>query len=906
MSDLLELLFGKEDAAIVVDRGGRIVAVNEYAMKLFEHVREELLGKRLDEFIRERQAERKVRIRAKTKEKAALDWISEICGADGKAIGYVHSFRQVAAYERSFTSDNPCTAIIDDAPLAIYIRDLEQRYLFVNKLWEQAIGLDRSQVIGKTLYELFPEDVVKMVISSDEKLLQGHRVVQIEEVCARTGEPRSYLSTKFLLYDDGQPWAICTMSMDVTEQKHSQSELLRYAKELERSQKLQQDNTYRLELIVEELRLANKRAEEASRAKSQFLMNMSHEIRTPMNAIIGLTGLLNETQLTAQQRDYVETIRSSSEALLTIVNDILDFSKLESSELELESVVFEVRELVESTLLLLHEKAFFKGIELYYDASDSVPYQVVSDVTRIRQILVNLLSNAIKFTEAGEVAVLLDARLLESDICELHFSVRDTGVGIAAEDLGKLFHPFTQIDSSISRKRGGIGLGLAISKRLVDLLGGRIWVESELGKGSSFHFVIPCKLTQGVLPEYLAAKDQFAGKRVLLVSDNEASSLVVEKFLKRWGIRVARDLFLQAIKRLASGETFDLVIINSTSQLDWDLIERTEKASVKQPLLLCNSDYIKSERYPFTASYLGKPFRPLQLYERIKEVFYEKAEQVKDAVRHEEGVSSKEGINLRILLVEDNVVNQKVMLLMLERLGYRADLAANGQEALEMLRKVRYDLVLMDVQMPVMDGLEATRRIRCFEHGQYRPYVIAVTAHAMKGDRELCLDAGMDDYISKPVRKDELCRAIERAVERILACEKTAAVTGVHKVIDLQEQEVVNLDSLMLLRQMQQLDEPDVVLEIIKNYLNNSQQTFSALVTAVRERNPRDIEFYSHSLKSASSIFEATLLMNPCAELERCSRNGCLENAEALLEEISRQYRRVVVALERQVTHGSS
>lgn len=614
-----------------------------------------------------------------------------------------------------------------------------------------------------------------------------------------------------------------------------------------------------------------------------------------MNAVIGLAGLLGETNLTSEQRDYVDTIRYSGETLLTIVNDILDFSKIESGKLEVEMMLFDLRECIEHTFDLLSEKAAEKDLDLYYTVGEGTPAEIISDPIRVRQILVNLVSNALKFTQKGEVEVSLEAEQLQDGRYEVHFCVRDTGIGIAPERMDRLFQAFSQIDSSISRNYGGTGLGLAISKKLTELLGGRIWVESKQNVGSQFHFSFSCEAVDKPLPLYLQVNEEFKGRRVLLIAEYESSRKILTQSLTRWGMEVlSMNSLPEAVDRTSFGEKFDLAILDIASTVEWPLLTLLKQAGTEQdmPIFFYCSTYLKSDKDPLITAYLAKPIKPLQLFDRLHYVFDapHSGSTVEEVLDKD---ASTTLLNIRILVAEDNVVNQKVVLQILRSLGYRADVAANGREVLEMLRKVRYDVVLMDIQMPEMDGFEATQRIRQGEHGNYQPYIIAVTANAMKGDCERCLEAGMEDYVSKPVKKDALHQALKRMVKSRMDFVDNDPITEVHNVTE----GTIDLSSLISLRELQEPNEPDVVLEVINSYLEHSQVTMEALTLAIEQRKSSDLEFYAHSLKSSSSIFEAKLLMPLCAELEKKGQQGLWDGVPEVFEQVQSQYAAVVQAL---------
>ena len=771
-------------------------------------------------------------------------------------------------------------ALVLNIPTAVAMIDPESKLLSWNPAAEKLFGYTKTEAIGEVIDDLVTSEAYRQEGAeyTHAALKNGDLIHAITRRRRKDGELVDVELLAVPIYVDGVQLGSMAIYHDISELQHARRE-----------------------------------AEAANEAKSAFLATMSHEIRTPLNAVIGMTTLLLDTQLTSEQKEFAETIRFSGDSLLTIINDILDFSKIEAGRMEMEEQPFDLRECLESALDLVTSKASEKQIDLAYLIEPNVPHFIISDSTRLRQILLNLLSNSIKFTDQGEVVLTVTAENIhqtDQEAYQLHFSIRDTGIGIPADRMDRLFRSFSQVDASTTRKYGGTGLGLAISKRLAELMGGTMWVESEgiPGKGSTFHFTLVASPSTMPMPVFMHRNQpELGGRKVLIVDDNATNRYILTRQVRSWGMVPIETAYpKQALQWIREGQNFDLALLDmQMPEMDGVTLAAQIQEHLEDPdclpLVMLTSLGLKEKDAVGVkfAAYLTKPIKPSVLYKVLLDVLGVQTMTPVPVSKSSEFVAQSEKLKpLRILLAEDLVINQKVALQILGRLGYRADVAGNGLEVLDALRRQPYDVILMDVQMPEMDGLEATRKVRSGEwmapgkkdSFRNQPYIIAMTANAMQGDRQICMAAGMDDYLSKPIRVDELVHALGQ-VHLLDRSEKPADETDAAPANDeLLDNKAIDLTVFKSFQLTMGGEDQNIVVSLIQDYLTEAQQMLENLQQGIAHSETEKIRRAAHSLKSSSMLFGAMRLAELCKTMELDANDHHAEHGAGLLSEIETEF----------------
>jgi two-component system sensor histidine kinase/response regulator len=800
------------------------------------------------------------------------------------------------------TSEAFLQSLVENLPAYIHRKDTEGRFIFANKLFCDYKGRALAEILGKTNFDIDPPELAQRYRDIDTALMETRQPFEAEEVWIKAnGEKQCNRVVKIAVLDkSGRVIGTQGMFWDITAAKRAE----------------------------EDLKLAKVAAEEAARTKSEFLAKMSHEIRTPMNGVIGMTDLLLDCELTPQQREFAETIRVSAQTLLSIINDILDFSKIEAGKMTIEVLDFDLVETIESTLDILAARAFTKGIELASSIPSAIPTRLRGDPGRLRQILTNLVDNAIKFTEEGEVVVRLEKQSETTTCAVLKFSVRDTGIGMAPDAQTRVFDAFSQADSSTTRKYGGSGLGLAIAKRLVEMLQGEIGVQSKPGEGSTFWFT--ARFEKQLKNAGETYDRDLSAVRALVVDDNATNRQIVCHQILAWKMQAqTAESGPEALEKLRAavqaGKPYDLALLDfQMPEMDGLTLARAIKtdpaiAGTRLVVLTSVAQACSAEELKLTGidTYLVKPVKQSRLFECLVNVMGKAsarqtaAESVLPRSPNGPSQPDRHGETARILLAEDNHTNQRVALGQLRILGYAADTVSNGLQALEALQAIPYDIILMDCQMPEMDGYDATRAIRIREQSSDRcckwkspVHIIAVTANAMAGDREKCLAAGMDDYLSKPVRLQELRAVLERWKHRTQNRSHPIAVPpakdsetahksanpGVETLGFPKKSEGSPVD---IERLIEVSDGPQRMRELIDLYLRQSHNLIEDLGAAIRLGAAKEMERLAHKFIGSSAACGMTAILPPLRELESMGRSGRLAGAEQIYADAGRQFDRI-------------
>lgn len=759
--------------------------------------------------------------------------------------------------------------LFENSPVAIVTLDSTENIISCNPAFEELFGYAKQEVIGKNLDRLVTTDeIYNQGETLTKQVMAGSRINQFATRVHKNGSPIEVELAGVPIEIDGKNIGALAIYHDITE-------------------------------LIE----ARRAAETADQAKSEFLANMSHEIRTPMNGIIGMIELTQGTTLDAEQTDYLNLARESADTLLTLLNDILDFSKIEAGHLDLEEIEFDLRTTVESVVSTMAERAENKGLEMACLIYHNTPSKLIGDPGRIRQILINLIGNAIKFTERGEIVIRVRAEEKSKTAANIRFEVSDTGIGIPESRQTAIFDQFTQVDSSTTRKYGGTGLGLSISKQLTSLMGGQIGVHSNYGEGSTFFFTARLtKQENGKKEKKLQVPIDIKGLSVLVIDDHQTNRMILEKTLQNFNLNVelveSGPVGLAKLKEAAKrGTPFELVLLDmQMPEMDGEETLRSIMAdeNLKNTVTIILTSMgqrgdAKRLQELGCAGYLVKPIKQKQLYDSIVSIFsnHHREEKHKRLLVTQHTLAEEKRKYAKILLAEDNPINQKLAVLMLQKAGYSVDVVNNGYEAIQALQKSIYTLVLMDLQMPEFDGLEATRIIRKSETAEEHIPIIALTAHAMKGDRERCLEAGMDDYLSKPLNQKELMIVLDKWVSQSGVIEDASHSEDITRNKNI-------LGPINLNIAMERFgDDMPFFIEMLSDYVLQAHELLLTMRSAYQHNDAAVLSKTAHNLKGVSATFEAVHMIELSKNIDDAAREADLSNMEKYLEEIETEIPRL-------------
>lgn len=771
--------------------------------------------------------------------------------------------------------------LVHSIPACFIRKDRQGKIVFANEKAAALFGVDSHFMIGRTVADFYPEEFAQMAREEDEKVMRLGEVIEDVFDTVVDGETRYFFSRKGPVRNSNKEViGIQSIFWDITEQRLAEQALLK-----ER----------------EELRAAKIAADEANRAKSDFLANMSHEIRTPMNAIIGITDLLLQTKLDSTQEEYLRMVQDSGEALLTLINDVLDFSKIESGKFELDHLPFDIHETLGDALKGLGFRAHSKGLELACHIDPEIPGGLIGDANRLRQVIINLIGNAIKFTDSGEVVLEINCKERTPDKVTLHFIIIDTGIGITPENCAKIFREFEQADASTTRKYGGTGLGLAICSRLVGMMGGRIWVDSVLDVGSKFQFEVTLDVDENYSQTKPLPPVNIHGTRVLVVDDNATNRRILKDMLTNWGMKPTTSSSGQAalqalVDASDEGDGFQLIISDfNMPQMDGRMLVESilERSLLRSNAVIMLTSGTRPDDFQGlqnlgVRTHLLKPAKQSEIYNAVVSSLNASYQNQEDNLSEKQlpstnpadslavngsPESQSKRRSLNILLAEDNVVNQKLAVAILEKSGHRVCVVENGIKALAALEKDDFDMVLMDVQMPEMDGLAATREIRKMEQSSYQHLpIVAMTAHAMKGDREVCLEAGMDEYLSKPIRATDLDQKIAALFDTgMLKASNSGTDQADSKVnkeddFDLSEPQIAWKKALR-----NTAGDNELLAELLQTFLDDVPKLAQRMEDAIAADDRVGVRRLAHSIKGSLGFLETRDAQAYFQNLEDCA-----------------------------------